>query len=111
MIKEPALNFEIIEGQTYYMADVFGGRPLLVELECQKLDPDDWDWDYGLYEKKNIIPSKYPLGGYTHPDDIAGQHYSDKERREILNKYFFEDLGKAKKRCVEITFNDLHIYK
>lgn len=105
MIKDEDMDFTFIEGKTYYMVDRFDDRPIFVELECEKIDPDDWDYEYGLKEKRHILPNKYPLGRYTHPLDIASENYTSSERKTILSKYFFNSFSKAAKRAVEICFD------
>lgn len=110
--EDPQLNFPFIEGQTYYMVDQFDEKPLLVELVCEKIDPEEYDWEYGLKEIKHLLPpNSYPLGRYTHPLDIASEHSSKEERKEILNNYFFENLSDAIKRAIKLTFEELNLYK
>jgi len=104
MFKDEDLNFPLKEGETYYMVDSFDRRPLVIEGECHKLDPEEYDFEYGIYEKKKIYGKAYPLGGYVHPENVATKLYPKEERKEILNNYFFKDFSKACKRAIQIVF-------
>lgn len=105
MFGDEDLNFPFKEGETYYMVDSFDRKPLMIEGECHKLDPEEYDWEYGIYEKKKIYGGNYPLGRYTHPEDVATKLYSSKEdRKRILNNYFFKDFTEACKRAIHIAF-------
>jgi len=77
---------------------------------CEKIDPEEYDWEYGLKEVRHLLPpNKYPLGRYTHPLDVASENFIPSERKEILKNYFFEDFNMAVKRAIQITFEDLWI--
>ena len=90
MFIDKDLNFPFKEGETYYMVGRFRRRPLIVELECHKIDKEEYDWKYGLYEKRKIFGENYPIGGYVHPSEVASVHYPTKERKKILNNIFLK---------------------
>lgn len=104
MFEDEDLNFPFKDGETYYIVDSFMKKPLIIEGECHKLDPEEYDWEYGIYEKKKIYGANYPLGRYTHPEDVATKEFPKEERKEILNNYFFKDFSKACKRAIHIAF-------
>lgn len=99
------LDIAFKEGETYYIVDSFNRKPLIIEAECHRLDPEEYDWPYGLYEKKVLfgIPN-YPIGRYTHPKGVATKYFKPAKRRKILNNYFFKDLSEAVKRAIYVTF-------
>jgi hypothetical protein len=105
IFKDEDLNFPFKEGEIYYIVDSFMKKPLVVEGVCHKLDPEEYDWEYGILEKKKIYGDDYPVGRYTHPEDIAASEaFSSEERKEILNNYFFNDYTKAQKRAIKLSF-------
>ncbi|MFW6029766.1 MAG: hypothetical protein ACOCRO_05875 [Halanaerobiales bacterium] len=104
MFGDKDLDITFKEGETYYTVDSFNRKPLIIEAECHRLDPEEYNWPYGLYEKKVLFGRNYPTGRYTHPEDVASVYFSSSERKKILNNYFFKDLNEAVKRAIYVTF-------
>ena len=92
-------------GKTYYMVDKYPEGPFNIVLlsgKCVKLDPNEWDYSWGIEEETNHIPSPYPLGRTTNPIEISGAFDSDKVQKSVISEYFFDNLIDAQRMAMKL---------